>query len=227
MDKIRFYYALFVVFFGPLFLSACVDLSGSRTISIASQKQKQHYKSAKGEVYTMRGVLGSFSNGMNQLEQSVKQEYKIPASSTIWYKSNQEAHSIVSRYKARQIEGPIILIGHSLGANEQIIVSQQLNKAHIPVDLLVTVESVLPFQIPPNVKQVLNFYTPSFIPMFSGLPVGAMRPEQTKVTNINVRKLGVHVNHFTIDKNKKVQSLILSNIKQVLNETNRSKSQAG
>jgi hypothetical protein len=209
-------------------LTGCIDLSGSRSVYTKQSGQQPTYDSnkevkvEKGEVHTMRGGLGIFSIGMNQLRDSSEARFNIPAYSTMWYNAGDVSRTIISNYYKQKIHKPIILIGHSLGANEQIKVARNLNAAGVPVDLLVTVDAVSQTIVPPNVKEALNVYKPGFVPMFSGLRLRAVNPNATHIENINVNTLkGVTVNHFTIDKDRVVQALILDKVKKVLINGNR------
>ncbi len=197
-------------------LTGCIDLASQE-----SARKAHIYPAIKGEVYTMRGGLGGvFSTGMNELKDTLERDYKIKTASTVWYKSNQLSKKIIKDYHGSKHPGPIVLVGHSLGANEQIKVSETLLRAHVPVALLITVETVLPYKIPPNVQAALNLYTPSpvFIPMFTGLKVRAEEPEFTSVDNIDVSHFkNISVNHFTIDKNKEVQKIMLEHVLSALN----------
>lgn len=216
-----------------MMLSACIDLSGSIAVEKKiKHEQAKHPKVKKtkkalaqkrrGEVHTMLGGLGIFSTGMNQLKNSVAAQYHIPASSSMWYQSGAVSQAIVDYYYKHQTHRPIILVGHSLGANEQINVARHLEKVGIPVDLLVTVDAVSVFTVPANVRQVLNIYKPGFVPMFSGLKLRAVNPKATHIDNVNVNKLaGVKVNHFTIDKHEFVQSMIMNKVEKVLSNANR------
>lgn len=203
----------------PLFcllaVSGCIDLSGSR--SNYTKKKVPNTVARAGEVHTMLGGLGLFSKGMNTIRDSVISVYNIPAYGTIWYNAGHVTRFIINNYYSQKNPRPIILVGHSLGANDQIKVARNLNAAGIPVALLVTVDAVSQTIVPPNVKEVLNIYKPGFIPMFSGLKVKAADPSKTLIDNINVNGLeGVKVNHFTIDKNPVVQEMILQRIKKVI-----------
>jgi hypothetical protein len=198
-----------------LIASGCVDLSGSR--STYTKRYVQNTIPQSGEVHTMLGGLGLFSKGMNTVRDSVISLYKIPAYGTIWYNAGHVSRFIINNYYQQKNPRPIILVGHSLGANEQIKVARNLNAAGVPVALLVTVDAVSQTIIPPNVKEALNIYKPGFVPMFSGLKLRAVDPSKTQIYNINVNDIkGVDVNHFTIDKNLVVQEMILKRIKKVI-----------
>jgi len=197
-----------------LSLSACVDLATSESIS----KNQHHIFRTPAQVFVMRGGLGGiFSKGMNRLQSTLEKKYNIKTESTIWYKQYALSNYIIKNYGTKKLPGPIILAGHSLGANDQIKVADALNKAHIPVALLATVDAVSPRKVPPNVKHVLNIYKPSHVPIFRGLPVIATDPTKTKVENINVNEVpNCSVNHFDIDKHAFTQTLIIKLILAVI-----------
>lgn len=232
---------LFLFSLMTLSLIGCVDLSGGRasvkkpipnaatpTINQSMTHHKEngsktrHSKLYHGEVHTMLGGLGLFSTGMRTLSATVVDECKIPAPSDMWYNAGNVTREIISYYQTHQEHRPIILVGHSLGANEQIKVARNLNKAGIPVALLVTVDAVSQTIVPPNVHYAMNFYKPSFVPMFSGLKLRAVDPEKTHIDNINVTTIkGIEVNHFTIDKDPIVQAMIMNEVKKVVSHANK------
>lgn len=205
----------------PIFLTGCIDLAVNQNRHKQTVLKKKSF--AKGEIYTMRGGLGGvFSKGMNHLEDTLADNYQISASSTVWFKAKALSNAIIKRYKAKELQGPIILVGHSLGANDQIGVARLLAQANIPVALLITIDPVLPLRIPPNVKQEVNIYKPSFVPLFSGLSLKADNPKLTHIENLNVDTLkGMGVNHFTIDKHQYVQKLMVDRILATLKEANK------
>lgn len=205
------------LFLASISITGCMDLA-----SQAPAKNKQGVVYKKGQVYTMRGLGGIFSKGMNRLENTLDNDYNVRTASTIWYKADKLSDYIIEHRKYKKFQGPIILIGHSLGANEQIKVAQNLYKANIPVDLIITVDAVAPIRVPPNVKYVLNLYKPAYVPMFSGLRIKAVDPEFTYVNNFDVSKLqNIYVNHFTIDKHKEIQKIMLDNVLAVINHSKR------
>lgn len=216
-------------------MSGCVDLSGAKyhatqkEVNYSTTSSSKNGKAKKsgpyhGEVHTMLGGLGVFSTGMKELSSSVVEQYNIPAPSDMWYNAGHVTRKIVTYYYKHKTHRPIILVGHSLGANEQIKVARNLDKLGIPVALLVTVDAVSQTRVPPNVKHAMNFYKSGYVPMFSGLRLRAIDPEKTQLENINVVELkGVKVNHFTIDKNPVVQAMIMAEVKRITSNANRAK----
>lgn len=225
-----------ICLFIALTMAGCVDLSGAKYHPVKKavhtpqyahavknkRPQSKKNKPYRGEVHTMLGGLGVFSTGMKELSSAVEATYHIPAPSGMWYNAGAVSRAIISSYYKNH--RPIILVGHSLGANEQIKVARNLNKAGIPVDLLVTVDAVSQTIVPPNVKHAMNFYKEGYVPMFSGLKLKAVDAVKTQIDNIDVTQLkGVSVNHFTIDKNPVVQAMIMEEVKKVTRNATRAK----
>lgn len=208
----------FCVLLASSCLTGCIDLAVNNGKNKRIDMKKITH--AKGEVYTMRGGLGGlFSKGMNRLEDNLGNDYQIYASSTIWYKSAALSHFIIEDYKSKKIHGPIILVGHSLGANDQIKVARRLDRANIPVALLMTVDAISPRTVPPNVKHAVNIYLPSHVPVFSGYPLKVMDPKRTHLDNINVKTIKhVEVNHFNIESSKLVQDIMIDQVLKTLNK---------
>lgn len=199
-------------------LSGCVDFAANHEKVQQLQHQKTVAQHPSGQIYTMRGGLGGlFSKGMNHLESSLEIDNSIPALSTVWFRGGPLSKDIIRHYKKDPVHRPIILAGHSLGANEQINIARTLNSQHIPVALLITVDPVIPATIPPNVCHAINFYKPSFIPLMSGLRLHADNRDKTHLENIDVTKLpGVKVHHLNIDSSPVIQKRMLKEVIQAL-----------
>ena len=212
---IKLIYSLGLLFVS-IVITSCIDMASN------DLKNKQvDYKNttyANGEVYTMRGGLGGiFSKGMNRLQDKLVDSYHVHSYSTVWYKESALSDYIIKRYTSKELKGPIILVGHSLGANDQIKVARNLARANIHVALLMTVDATSPLTVPPNVAQVVNIYYPANIPLFSGQQVRAMNPKYTHVENFDVTKgENINVNHFNIESNPSIQKMMLEKILTIL-----------
>lgn len=213
-----------VLYFGILLflfalLTGCIDLAPSK--SLAQQKGYQFL--SRAQVFVMRGGLGGvFSTGMNQLQKTLERQYRIKTESTVWYKAEALSRDIITHYGKKSLPGPIILVGHSLGANEQIKVARNLEKFHIPVALIITIDAVSPLAVPSNVKKIVNIYKPGYVPLFSGQLIKVIDAKKTQLENIHVTDIKTNtVNHFTIDKNSAIQQLM---VEEVLAAVRHSKS---
>src|SRR5215475_730940 len=117
-------------------------------------------KERAGHVYLIRGFIGLFSYGIDRMTDKVA----ATGVAAHVFQEDQTAvlgATIVEKYKAQQNHEPLVLIGHSLGADDAIIISKMLEKEGIPVDLLITVDPTKPPKVPGNVKLCYNYYQPS------------------------------------------------------------------
>jgi len=110
-----------------------------------------------GDVYIMRGLMDVFSQGMDALGEKLKAK-GFQANVTNHSSWSVIARKITERYKAAKYPEPVFLIGHSLGADAVILLSERLAKNGVPVSLAVTFDPVHPRPVPKNVKRFINYY---------------------------------------------------------------------
>ena len=85
-------------------------------------------------VYVLRGALGIFSNGMDGLADEMNAN-GVPAVSMGFENWRDYTAAIVRAYAAHRY--PVVLVGHSWGANTILLMAHELGKHDIPVALLV------------------------------------------------------------------------------------------
>jgi pimeloyl-ACP methyl ester carboxylesterase len=175
-----------------------------------------------GNVYLIRGWLGLFSSGMDNLTVKIN---NVGVRAHVyqedqWY---ELAQTLREAYRNDPNHEPLILIGHSWGADDTLRVSQELQKDNIPVDLVITLDPVTPPLIPTNVKRVINIYQShglwDTIPAWRGIPLQAESTVATALTNSNVRVdrtdlLEPDTDHGNIEKNVKIHAEILRDVLQ-------------
>jgi hypothetical protein len=110
---------------------------------------------SRAHVYLFRGLADVFSTGMNTLadELNARGIYATAHSHTDWQSIADKA---AADYKSGK-EGPIILIGHSLGADAVMEMADYLGDKGVPVALVVPFDGTQSFPAPGNVARVLNF----------------------------------------------------------------------
>lgn len=148
-----------------------------------------------GDVILLRGLMDVFSYGMDALGAQLQDkgfQTQVLNHST-WQKVADE---LVRRYKSTRSPEPVFLIGHSLGADAVILLSERLAQAQVPVALVVTFDPVHPREVPPNVRRLINFYQSN-----NGWGV-AVRPGQGSKSVLvnNDLKDRTDISHTTIDK---------------------------
>jgi hypothetical protein len=106
-------------------------------------------------VYLFRGLADIFSAGMDTLTEELKKNgvYATSHSQANW---KPIADRAAADFKARK-EGPIILIGHSLGADAVMEIADYLGDKGVPVALVVPFDGTQSFPVPANVARVVNF----------------------------------------------------------------------
>lgn len=130
----------------------------------------------------------------------------------------KEKSKILEAIQKRSPDQPIILVGHSLGGDAAVKISETLNTPHNgfrEVDLLVTLDAVgLENDImPTNVKRHLNFFAEKGIPLLHDGPHIARSNDLTDVVN-ELRS----EDHTQIDDLPDIQFKIFHEIQDVLNE---------
>lgn len=156
-----------------------------------------------GHVYLYRGILNVFSLGMDQLAAKL-QATGVTASvsnHTLW---SGEANDMIARYQAGNRE-PIILMGHSAGADATISIARKLAQYNIPVALIVNFDPVSPDAVPGNVKQIVNYY----VAAGWGQAVSGGQRFKGKLANVNESSTD---NHFSIDKNDALQRQAIARV---------------
>jgi hypothetical protein len=110
-----------------------------------------------GDVYLLRGLMNVFSQGMDTLGAKLRDKgFNVQVlNHASW---SMVAQKIAERYKSTRSPEPVFLIGHSLGADAVILISERLQTLDVPVALAVTFDPVNPRPVPTNVKKFINFY---------------------------------------------------------------------
>src|SRR5271165_1819561 len=153
---------------------------------------------AETRVYLLRGWFGVFSTGLDSLAAELKS--KGIKAETVGHLAWRTTVSNIIKDHASGKSAPLVLVGHSQGANNVIDMARLLQRENIPVDLLVTLAPAMQDPIPGNVVRAINYYnSPGW-----GAPVTADAGYHGKLTNINLGgDIGIY--HMAIDKNPKIQ----------------------
>jgi acetyl esterase/lipase len=110
----------------------------------------------QGDVYILSGGFGVFSTGLTKLKMQLQQS-GVTASLVSYQSWRGVAQKIVEHHR-QYGRKPVVIIGHSLGANNAISIANALKKKSIQVDLIVGLASTAPMMVPSNVRNVFNVY---------------------------------------------------------------------
>lgn len=183
---------------------------------VRSDSDRQH----AGNAYLLRGWLGIFSSGIDELTRKINQA-GVRAHVYQDDQWQQLAGRLRQAYRQNAQHEPLVLIGHSYGADDAIRVARMLNRDNIAVDLLITLDPVTPPKIPPNVRRCVNIYQSNgmwdTMPWFRGVAVQADSPQTTQLANYDIRRnrtdlLEDDVDHFNIEKKQKIHAEIVKTV---------------
>lgn len=194
-----------VLFASSLHLNNAVQARPAITVALRSTGSPARLHSSAAHVYLFRGLLNVFSLGMDDLAVQLRAAgiAAVVANHAQW---RGVADEIIANYRAGQ-RGPIILVGHSLGADAVMSMAEYLGQMGVPVALVVPFDGTSPHAATANVARVLNLYKHESARISRG---PGFRGE---LTNFYVRD--VNVDHFNIDKSAALHSLVIRKIRAI------------
>lgn len=160
----------------------------------------------EAQIYLIRGLLGVFSSGMDQMAAQFKAQGYSHVSLWSWTDVEQIAHDIIAGHQNGD-NAHVILIGHSLGSNAVVQVADRLAQAGIPVDLAVTFDITESLRVPLNVQRFENFY------QNNGFGRRAIEPSgfTGEFSNIDLSSQ-TQLDHGNIDNAPQLQQIVMKQV---------------
>ena len=156
-------------------------------------------------VILLRGWFGVFSMGLDSLTEQLKTR-GINAE-VAGHLSWQNEVTEILRERSAGRTGPLVLVGHSQGANNVIDMARSLQAYNVTIDLMVTLSPFMQNPVPANVVKAIDYYQgPGW-----GQPLEADRGFHGKIVNINLVD-DPTISHIGMDKSTKVQAEIVQEI---------------
>jgi hypothetical protein len=155
---------------------------------------------SRAHVYLLRGLMNIFSLGMDDLAEKIQRR---GVHATVHNHSEWQtlADSAAAAYRAGR-EGPIILIGHSLGADAVMIMAQYLDKKGIPLALVVPFDGTQSFATPKNVQRLVNITQRDYAYMKRGPGF------RGTLSNLDVSR-DTSIGHISIDKSPRLHAQVV------------------
>ena len=162
---------------------------------------------ARAHVYLLRGLLTIFSLGMDTLAEELKGHdvYTTVHSYSDW---QTLADGAAADYKAGK-EAPIILIGHSLGADDVMEMAAYLGRKGVPVALVVPFDATKSFAASDNVARVLNLTQRDYAYMRGGPGF------RGTLANVDVGS-DPSIDHINIDKSPRLHTRVVTEVLAVV-----------
>ena len=163
-------------------------------------------------VYLLRGLLTIFSLGMDTLAEELKGHdvYTTVHSYSDW---QTLADGAAADYKAGK-EAPIILIGHSLGADDVMEMAAYLGRKGVPVALVVPFDATKSFAASDNVARVLNLTQRDYAYMRGGPGFHGT------LANVDVSS-DSSIDHINIDKSPRLHTRVVTEVLAVVGKHNK------
>jgi pimeloyl-ACP methyl ester carboxylesterase len=146
--------------------------------------------SAVGVAYLFRGGFNVFSTGVDVLAAKLRAR---GVDATAY--GNADWPAVTGKAKARYAatDQPIVLVGHSFGANAAVLLAAELNKSKTPVALLILYDTVSSMKVTGNVRRVVDFVSTD------GRTAGiAVTGELDFIGRVD--RIDAPQGHFTVDK---------------------------
>lgn len=169
----------------------------------------------KGEVIFIRGGFDVFSKGLDEMAAKL-----VKRGFTAQVLQHTQTRSITAKIISNQTRygrKPVVLIGHSWGANAAITIARSLKQKGIRVDYLASVAATNPSPVPSNVRKATSYY---FQKDGWGKPVRRDTGTRGIVKNIDMSKTP-GVNHFNIDQNPRIQRQVIQNVLRFIGRKRR------
>jgi pimeloyl-ACP methyl ester carboxylesterase len=127
-----------------------------------------------GNVYFIRGFMGWVTAGLDDTAAAATEAGLCCHVYSGWQWS-ELGDRIIAAYQAAPAPEPIVLVGHSFGADEVLKIARRMQDAGLKVDLIVTLDPVVPIEVPDNVTLTLNYYQSNGFwdnfPWWRGIPL--------------------------------------------------------
>ncbi len=162
---------------------------------------------SRAHVYLLRGLMNIFSLGMDTLSEQLNR-HGVYATVHGYGEWQSLADRAAVDFKAGK-EGPIILIGHSLGADAVMEMAAYLGRKGIPVALVVPFDGTQSFAASDNVARVVNLTQRDYAYMRRGPGFHGT------LANVDVSS-DPSIDHINIDKSPRLHARVISEVLAVV-----------
>jgi hypothetical protein len=166
-----------------------------------------------GRVYILRGIGHIWSGGMTELADELNRRGTTASAHrhSEWTDIADEAAKL---HKSDPEKWPIVLIGHSNGADMGINIAQRLKAKGVPVALIVGYDPTrFSSNVPSNVQRFINLYQATNI--LGGGQIHPAADFRGQLVNVDLRN-HFEIGHMNIDKSRRLQQEVIAKVLQVV-----------
>jgi hypothetical protein len=166
-----------------------------------------------GRVYIMRGIGHIWSGGMTELAHELNRRGTTASAHrhTEWREIAEDA---IRLHKSDSMRWPIVLIGHSNGADMAINVAELLKQKGVPVALIIGYDPTrFSPNVPSNVGRFINLYQATNV--LGGGRIHPQRDFKGQIVNVDLRS-HLSIGHMNIDKSERLKQEVIAKVLQVV-----------
>jgi hypothetical protein len=163
---------------------------------------------AENRVILLRGYLGLFSNGLDELADELRAKgFDVEVRRHLYW---TDVVNDILRDRAAGKIGTLTFVGHSQGGNDALEIATALQVSHVPIDLIVTLAPVYPKPVPANVARAIDYYQAGGW----GSPLTPGQGFRGTLQNHNVAG-DQNISHFNIADNPGIRAAVVREIEAV------------
>jgi hypothetical protein len=162
----------------------------------------------QAQIYLLRGLANVFSRGMDEMGARLTSYGFSPH--VLNHRGWQNAADTIVRNYRRGQTAPVILIGHSLGANAAFRIAKRLQSKGVPVAYLATFDPTRTFTVPNNVRVFANFYQNNG----QGRRASFSSTRHEDKVNLNLTS-SPGLTHTNIDQSGRLQNIVIGRILEI------------
>jgi hypothetical protein len=201
-------------------LAACATQAPPRFVYFDRQSHRAGVAAGRrpGHIYMFRGIIWAVTMGVDAFARELREKgFDAHAYGGLIVRLSDDVlgHTVAANierdYADPAKREPLVLVAYSSGAVTAVAIARRLNRLHIPVDLLVTLDPTVSEVVPSNVRTCLNYYerTVPGVVLFSGTLMRASAG--VKLENIRLNE----PNHFTIDESSAMKADVTARIAEL------------
>lgn len=188
------------------FASGCSSTGSSTSAGGLSRQDATRYN-YEGEVILLRGLANVFSTGLDDMNVMFRRR---GVNSKVDNHSMWQAYAddIIARSQSGRVSYPIVIMGHSLGANASIEMANYLAARGVKVSYVAIFDPTVTTYPGPGVADVINYYIPN---RKNGEAINVVKPGQGfggRIVNYDVTPIG-GIDHFNVEKYPQFQSQVI------------------
>jgi len=194
-------------------IAGCSSMTPGKLNAVAAENDRNR----AGNVFLLRGFIGIFSTGIDSLGQQID-DTGVQAQVFQDDQWRSLASTVAKEYHGMTDPEPLVLIGHSYGADDVVRIARELDKYDVKVDLLITLDPVTPPAVTKNVVRAYNLYQTNgawdSLPWLRGVELSREADAKGLLENVNIRKdrtdlLEPGTDHFNIEKKEAIHKEVL------------------